>query len=106
MKKYRYGRAMLLLTLCAVLWVTAPGSTPTYAFGEAGPLRLAQFGNFVVNAQLTEEGGVTRPDVRGVHDPREPGSTRTRSSSCTAVAARAPTGSRPWTAATAGLTTS
>lgn len=59
MKKYRYGRAMLLLTLCAVLWVTAPGSTPTYAFGEAGPLRLAQFGNFVVNAQLTEEGGVT-----------------------------------------------
>ncbi len=29
------------------------------AFGEAGPLRLAQFGNFVVNARITEEGGIT-----------------------------------------------
>ena len=59
MRRHRFGFATALLILCATLWMAAPGSAPTYAFGEAGPLRLAQAGNFVVNAKLTEEGGVT-----------------------------------------------
>ena len=59
MKKNWYRRALGLLTLCAAVWAAVPGATPTYAFGEAGPLRLAEVGNFVVNAKLTDEGGVT-----------------------------------------------
>ena len=59
MKKNWYRRTLGLLTLCAAVWAAVPGATPTYAFGEAGPLRLAEVGNFVVNTKLTDEGGVT-----------------------------------------------
>lgn len=54
------GSAMAVLALCAAIWIAAPGAAPTtYAFGEAGPLRLAQVGNFMINAQVTEDGGIT-----------------------------------------------
>jgi pimeloyl-ACP methyl ester carboxylesterase len=60
MRKHWLGRAFVAAALSAAVWATAPGAAPTtYAFGEAGPLRLAQVGNFVVNAQVTEDGGVT-----------------------------------------------
>ena len=53
-------RALLTSTLCAALWTLAPGASPTtYAFGEAGPLRLAQFGNFIINAHVKDDGGIT-----------------------------------------------
>ena len=45
-----YGRVLAVLALCVAIWAAAPGAAPTtYAFGEAGPLRLAQIGNFMIN---------------------------------------------------------
>ncbi len=53
-------RPLIVTTLCAALWAMAPGAAPTtYAFGEAGPLRLAQFGNFIINAHVKDAGGIT-----------------------------------------------
>jgi pimeloyl-ACP methyl ester carboxylesterase len=59
MKKPHNWCTLALLALCAAAWAAVISSTPTYAFGEAGPLRLAEFGNFMVNTQVTEDGGVT-----------------------------------------------
>jgi pimeloyl-ACP methyl ester carboxylesterase len=60
MRKHWLGRALVAAAVSAAVWATAPGAAPTtYAFGEAGPMRLAQVGNFVVNAHVTEDGGIT-----------------------------------------------
>ena len=53
-------RATVAITLCVAAWALAFDAAPvTYAFGEAGPLRLAQFGNFVINAHVKDDGGIT-----------------------------------------------
>ncbi len=53
-------RALMAMSLCAAVWAMAPGVAPTtYAFGEAGPQRLAQFGNFIINAHVKDDGGIT-----------------------------------------------
>jgi pimeloyl-ACP methyl ester carboxylesterase len=60
MRKCWLKRAAIATTLCAALWALAPGAAPvTFAFGEAGPLRLAQFGNFVINTHVKDDGGIT-----------------------------------------------
>ena len=53
-------RTLAATTLCAAIWALAPAAAPTtYAFGEAGPVRLAQFGNFIINAHVKDDGGIT-----------------------------------------------
>lgn len=53
-------RALIATALLAAVWAMAPGAaSTTYAFGEAGPLRLAQLGNFVINAHVKDDGGIT-----------------------------------------------
>jgi pimeloyl-ACP methyl ester carboxylesterase len=60
MSKYWLRRTLAVAAACTAIWALAPSAAPTaYAFGEAGPLRLAQFGNFVINAQITADGGIT-----------------------------------------------
>lgn len=60
MTRHWLKRGVIATTMCAAVWALSPGAAPTtYAFGEAGPLRLAQFGNFVVNAHVKEDGGIT-----------------------------------------------
>jgi len=53
-------RALVATALCAAVWALAPTVVPTtYAWGEAGPLRLAQFGNFIINAHVKDDGAIT-----------------------------------------------
>jgi len=60
MRKQWLKRALVATTLCAAVWAVAPGAAPTtYAFGEAGPLHLAQRGDFIINAHVNEDGGIT-----------------------------------------------
>jgi len=60
MRRHWLKRAIVATTLGAAVWALAPGAAPvTYAFGEAGPIRLAQFGNFIINAHVKDDGGIT-----------------------------------------------
>lgn len=60
MTKQWLTRALVATTLCAAVWAMTPGAPrTTYAFGEAGPVRLAQFGNFIINAHVKDDGGIT-----------------------------------------------
>ena len=60
MRKHWVKHAIVATTLCVATWAWVPGAARvTYAFGEAGPMRLAQIGNFVINAHVKDDGGIT-----------------------------------------------
>ena len=49
-----HGRLAAPTTLCVAACAVLLGVATVLAHGEAGPLRLARFGNFMVNARLTD----------------------------------------------------
>ena len=60
MSKQWLKRGIFATTLTVAAWALAPWAAPTtYAWGEAGPMRLAQFGNFVINAHVKDDGGIS-----------------------------------------------